>query len=475
MATAVKNTPQASTASLFDRAAAVSLVGVVYVVGCFGIVFQLLPYVFWHVLKLDANLIAWQITAAFVLIVAATALIILGVQLLGQRAPRGTRAGIFVGVLGVLLILLLTRWASIWLEHWAYAGWFSPMVGELLTGAVGLGLLVVGGYYFLQPKFERYLVMIEDQGWFSVSTFKNQQGLRVRRGTILGILIIVGAGLWTLYSHGTLTRLSTNWELNVPFTGKTTIDLDQVFADNPDLQERLNSLARAKTPEEEQQRLTDAVVKFVQEARASNDDTAAPDVDTFLAAQMREKFGASGRYVVVDRYALRDFDNSLANYVKITDSGDSDFSSSSVVKKSAVDRVSQELRDKHLREPTTAGLPPIRGAETFATVQLLPLVQYTVLFLLAGVSAWMAWRIVHFPAFADFLIATEAELNKVSWTTRKKLVQDTIVVLVTVLLMAIYLFAMDQVWVQLLSWKPVRILQIQEKPPNPNEIESKPW
>ena len=32
----------------------------------------------------------------------------------------------------------------------------------------------------------------------------------------------------------------------------------------------------------------------------------------------------------------------------------------------------------------------------------------------------------------DFLIATEAEMNKVSWTTRKRLVKDTIVVLVTV-------------------------------------------
>ena len=49
---------------------------------------------------------------------------------------------------------------------------------------------------------------------------------------------------------------------------------------------------------------------------------------------------------------------------------------------------------------------------------------------------WRAWRgMVNFPAFADFLIATEAEMNKVSWTTRKRLVQDTIVVLTTVVLM----------------------------------------
>ncbi len=34
-------------------------------------------------------------------------------------------------------------------------------------------------------------------------------------------------------------------------------------------------------------------------------------------------------------------------------------------------------------------------------------------------ALWLAWRVVNVPSFADFLIATEAELNKVSWTTRR--------------------------------------------------------
>ncbi len=72
----------------------------------------------------------------------------------------------------------------------------------------------------------------------------------------------------------------------------------------------------------------------------------------------------------------------------------------------------------------------------------------------------MAWRIVNYPAFADFLIATEAELNKVSWTTRPRLIQDTIVVLVTTLLLALFLFLMDQTWRVILSWKPIGVLQI---------------
>jgi preprotein translocase SecE subunit len=63
-------------------------------------------------------------------------------------------------------------------------------------------------------------------------------------------------------------------------------------------------------------------------------------------------------------------------------------------------------------------------------------------------ACWFAWRVVNWPTFADFLIATEAEMNKVSWTTRKRLVQDTIVVLVTVFLMTVGLFALDYLWVK---------------------------
>ena len=79
---------------------------------------------------------------------------------------------------------------------------------------------------------------------------------------------------------------------------------------------------------------------------------------------------------------------------------------------------------------------PATGPTSAATVTLLPALQFTVPLLLLAASLWLAWRIVNLPAFADFLIATEAELNKVSWTTRKRLYQDTIVVLVTVFLMA---------------------------------------
>jgi preprotein translocase subunit SecE len=70
----------------------------------------------------------------------------------------------------------------------------------------------------------------------------------------------------------------------------------------------------------------------------------------------------------------------------------------------------------------------------------------------AVVLAWFIFRIVHFPPFAEFLIATEAEMNKVSWTSKDDLYRATTVVLSTVALVAIFLFGVDQVWLILLQF-----------------------
>jgi preprotein translocase SecE subunit len=91
----------------------------------------------------------------------------------------------------------------------------------------------------------------------------------------------------------------------------------------------------------------------------------------------------------------------------------------------------------------------LRVAPDLATaryVRLLPDVAYTVPLLLSVLGLWIGWRAANYPTFADFLIATEAEMNKVSWTTRRRLVQDTIVVLVTVVLFCVFLLLVDQLW-----------------------------
>lgn len=74
-----------------------------------------------------------------------------------------------------------------------------------------------------------------------------------------------------------------------------------------------------------------------------------------------------------------------------------------------------------------------------------------------AVLGWLIYRIVQYPQFAEFLIATEAEMNKVSWTTKEDLYRSSIVVLATVAVLAIYLYVVDAFWLFLL--KTIGVLQ----------------
>ena len=72
--------------------------------------------------------------------------------------------------------------------------------------------------------------------------------------------------------------------------------------------------------------------------------------------------------------------------------------------------------------------------------------------LLLAAFAWVAYRLVNFPSFADFLIAVEAEMNKVSWPTRIELFRSSIVVLIMMFAFGIFLAGCDIFWKLLLSW-----------------------
>ncbi len=70
---------------------------------------------------------------------------------------------------------------------------------------------------------------------------------------------------------------------------------------------------------------------------------------------------------------------------------------------------------------------------------------------LALVGIWITFRLVNIPSFADFLIAVEAEMNKVSWPTRTELFRSSLVVILLLLFLAFVLFGYDVFWRQLLS------------------------
>jgi len=50
------------------------------------------------------------------------------------------------------------------------------------------------------------------------------QGQRVRRGTILGILLLAGSGVYTMMNNGFLRRMPERWSLNIPFTGMVPLE-----------------------------------------------------------------------------------------------------------------------------------------------------------------------------------------------------------------------------------------------------------
>lgn len=94
----------------------------------------------------------------------------------------------------------------------------------------------------------------------------------------------------------------------------------------------------------------------------------------------------------------------------------------------------------------------------FGTISILSDVQYSLPMLMAAVIMWLSWRAVNMPTFSDFLIATEAEMNKVSWSPRKRLLQDTVVVLVTTTLLTLFLLCVDLFWGWLLSRETIGVL-----------------
>lgn len=61
----------------------------------------------------------------------------------------------------------------------------------------------------------------------------------------------------------------------------------------------------------------------------------------------------------------------------------------------------------------------------------------------AAIYALIAWRLMNKPANVDFLIATDSEMKKVNWTSRRELIGSTKVVILFMFGIAIILFVLD--------------------------------
>jgi len=343
MAVAEKSLAETAPRSPERQRALTSFLGGLYVLASLWLLFAGLPLI-WRQLFAGLYQAAREagqaafLPDALLLIVTiglAAGLFFLG-RYLEKRAapPAGFRAGVFAVCVSVFLIGWLTLAFGNLLAEQDLGGF-----GAMLTLAAPAVLIFAALRLFLNPGFSRWLVSVEEQGWFDAFSYKANQGVRVRRGSMLALLVLGGCGLYVMVAHRTfgaeLPGRENIWEVSIPFTAH------------------------------------------------ENEYLAVPLI-------------------------------------------------------------------------------------MFQVHYLLPMV-FSLLLI------WASWRVVNWPMFADFLIATEAELNKVSWTSRQRLLQDTVVVLVTVVLLVMFLFIVDIVWIKVLSWRYVDVLKVDIREQQLKQQEKSQW
>ncbi len=309
MAVAVKNVSEAKTAASAPNLAWRGLLGALYITAMVGAVFYYLPMLWADSVTpllagrpfLDGSL---RVVSQLLTLVVLS---FVGIRMGRSQPPVGTRGSIFLTFCVLFTAFFLTRAVASWVQRFAYENSVpSDSQGYLILAGIGVGFLVLGWTFLRSPRARRWMVSLEEQGWFSTDPYKKAQGLKVRRLTMLGVLIVLGCGVYSLMNSSLLTTGPTNWEVTIPLV---------------------------------------------------------------------------------------------------------------------LDNAGNTLR-----------------------IPLIPDRQFSIPLLLIAATLWFSYRLINVPAFADFLVATEAEMNKVSWSTKKQLISDTIVVLATVILMALFLLLVDMFW-----------------------------
>jgi preprotein translocase SecE subunit len=310
MATAVQPGSETRTADPTTRLLTAGLAGAVYLFLAVAVAGYAVPTLWQQFVApaLGGGGFANAFLRVVVQLAAVAGLVVLGSRLAGDNPPKGVRGGIFLWIAAIVTAFFVAR--AIGLN-------VSAEAGPIAFAVAFVALLVVAWRLLASRQAVGWAHEMEEQGLFHTNSYKRSQGQRVRRYTLIGLLLVGLSGVWMLISHETFGR--GDWKLALPFT-----------------------------------------------------------------------------------------------------------------------------------------------AEPFA---VLADVRYSGPLLIAAAVLWLSWRAVNMPAFADFLVATEAEMNKVSWSPRKRLLQDTAVVLVTTALLTVFLLFVDLFWGWLLSRPTIGVLpqQVQRK------------
>ncbi len=74
-----------------------------------------------------------------------------------------------------------------------------------------------------------------------------------------------------------------------------------------------------------------------------------------------------------------------------------------------------------------------------------------------ALAVFIYWVVGVYRKSCDFMIATEGEMKKVNWTTKREIIAATKVVIITTILTAGLLFAVDLVFMKFFQW--INVLQ----------------
>jgi preprotein translocase SecE subunit len=367
MAVAVQSTTDTKKPTQPMGLIGLSLIGAVFVLFAAFLLLRGIPWFWEQNVKATLSSATNSFVSAALLITVQLAVAVLllyvGSRLGAGRQVTGIRGGIFLMILAAFIVFFSGK---------AFINHLPPQ--RLLTFANIVVLLFNATVLFLvfqffrKGRFTEWAVTLDQAGWFDVKSYKRTQGLRVRRLTILGMLLVAGSGIWTLMNHNYL-----------PHNGNVRL------ADGTEMSNRMGDwVVGGKVLEP----LPLPTIK----------PDASEDERKQLEAQREQ--------------------NRMENRAR----------------------------------------PRVEGGVT-----LIPDLDLTLPLILIAATLWFAWRVVNYPQFADFLIATEAEINKVSWTTRRALFRDTIVVLTSLILLTIFLFVVDVFWGWILSRKYIAVLPTEEE------------
>lgn len=332
---------------------------------------------------------------------------------------KGSRSAFVVGGFFFLALFCLSLTLLNWMEK-------SGGQQAFLISAVLVVFLTIGARLFISRFLTRSAVAaMDDQGWTSLGSFKRVQGQRVRRLTMITLLIAVVSGAMSLMNAGYGAR----WFAEFPLSGKFEI------VDPHD-------------------------AKYNKIPLKAGDSFSREQYQT-LQNDLKDLVLVGGEAVTVT-----------------IDGAESSFKPGDLIPRDLAKKIQNILRDGRREgdnqelKTSEAVLPETRKIDQLGML-LLPEGQLKVV-ALSIIGFFLIWRLVNVPSFADFLIATDSEMSKVSWPPLKKLWRDTLVVVTGMFLMGGMIMAMDWVWRGVLT--SISVLQFPATTDDKNRSEDlKPW